>query len=268
MRSGSRILTYEDCVSPEYRYWMNAFGLPEKPNRKHWEWASIAETLNETGCIAEGDCGIVFGVGREPLVSYLAMNGVNVLATDQQPNDKAIQFWDATNQLAKTKEDLYFPFCWKSEFDNFVSFEFCDMNNIPKEYDVQFDFCWSACSLDHLGSLEKGMQFIERSLECLKPGGLAVHTTEYNIGSNEVTSEAGDTVFFRRRDIEQLVQRLRAKGYIIEDVDFSRGENQKNFEVQYEPYEHPTDALFLGVFENKYIVSSILLVIHKPNGKN
>jgi hypothetical protein len=55
-----------------------------------------------------------------------------------------------------------------------------------------------------------GLDFMERSLVALKPGGIAVHTMEYNIGSNDMTLETHDISAFRRRDIEALASRLQA----------------------------------------------------------
>ena len=86
-----------------------------------------------------------------------------------------------------------------------VQFRAVDMNEIPADLDSQFDFCWSSCALEHLGSLEHGMRFIERAMALLRPGGIAVHTTEYNMTSNAETFEAPYTLYlsaprFRRRD--------------------------------------------------------------------
>ncbi|MBV5337004.1 MAG: hypothetical protein J0653_03215, partial [Deltaproteobacteria bacterium] len=72
------------------------------------------------------------------------------------------------------------------------------------------DFCWSSCSLEHLGSIKAGLDFIKASLKTLKVGGVAVHTTEYNVSSDEATIDNNPTlVLFRRCDIQGLVEELR-----------------------------------------------------------
>ena len=38
--------------------------------------------------------------------------------------------------------------------------------------------------------------FIEGAMNLLKPGGIAVHTTEYNVSSNEETIMEGNDVIF------------------------------------------------------------------------
>ena len=96
-------------------------------------------------------------------------------------------------------------------FDANVSYRICDMSDIPEDLNG-FDFNWSSCCFEHLGSLEAGMDFVINAVEkTLRPGGIAVHTTEFNLSSNEQTVEEGPTVIYRRRDIEELVRRFRSR---------------------------------------------------------
>ncbi len=76
--------------------------------------------------------------------------------------------------------------CDRQQFNRFVEFREVDMNTVPDDL-AGYDFCWSACALEHLGSLDNGIKFIRRSLACLAPGGVAVHTTEFNTSSDEDT---------------------------------------------------------------------------------
>ena len=99
-----------------------------------------------------------------------------------------------------------------------------------------YDFCWSACAFEHLGSIEKGLAFVERSIDCLKPGGWAVHTSEYNYGSNTETIDHQDTVLFRRRDLEELAARLQAKGHRAAPFDFSMGNGLVEQYIDVMPY--------------------------------
>ena len=88
------------------------------------------------------------------------------------------------------------------------------MNAIPDDL-VGFDFCWSACALEHLGSLRHGFDFIENSLKCLKPGGVAVHTTEFNLGSDLRTLARGPSVVYRERDLVDFARELCRDGHLI-----------------------------------------------------
>ena len=95
------------------------------------------------------------------------------------------------------------------------------MNNIPDNL-KNYDFLWSSCALEHIGKIRDGADFIYKAMDCLKPGGIAVHTTEYNFSSNLFTVNSGNTVLFRRRDINKIVHNLRKQGHKIE-IDFTPG---------------------------------------------
>ena len=88
----------------------------------------------------------------------------------------------------------------------------------------EFDFCWSCCALEHLGSLSAGLRFIERSLDTLRPGGWAVHTTEFNLFSDAATVERGATVLYRQRDLKWLVEHLQRQGHQSAPLDLTLGD--------------------------------------------
>ncbi|HZI52320.1 MAG TPA: hypothetical protein VFD56_01350, partial [Chitinophagaceae bacterium] len=48
--------------------------------------------------------------------------------------------------------------CDEDLFRKSVVYRAVDMNKIPGDL-VDFDFNWSSCSFEHLGSIEKGMRF-------------------------------------------------------------------------------------------------------------
>ncbi len=94
----------------------------------------------------------------------------------------------------------------------------------------------------------------------LKPGGVAVHTTEYNLSSNLFTRRRGDAVIYRRRDLTALADRLRRQGYAI-DLTFDAGDGPADQAVDRPPYSHdPHLKLQLG----RYVATSYGLIIEKP----
>jgi SAM-dependent methyltransferase len=244
-----------------YYYWSARLGMEVYPSRKQWEDIVIVQALWERGCLAPGKTAVGFGVGKERLAALFASYGCKVLATDQVLTPKSKAVWQSTGQLSTDKGELFFPeiIDWET-FDANVEFENCDMNDIPDSYRNRFDFTYSACSLDHLGTITHGMKFIENSLMCLKPGGWAVHTTEYNVGSNKRTVERGATVYWRKKDIEDLTRILRQKGYFVEGTDFSRGAHAENYAVDHPPYKQHHTVLFAG----GQTISSILVMAQRP----
>jgi len=152
-------------------------------NRKFWEWCAIAQALDERALLRAGKTGLGFAVGREPLAAHFAARGVRVLATDLAP-EMSEPGWLATNQHAASKQALFQPLLVHPDvFDQRVTFQPADMRTLDG-LQPGYDFLWSSCALEHLGTLRAGVDFIVRSARLLKPGGVAVHTTEFNVGSD------------------------------------------------------------------------------------
>jgi len=230
----SALCTQEAMERPEFRK-IAAVLDPTgyiRTHRKLWEWCFIADSLRRAGVLSAGHRGLGFAVGTEPLVSYFASFDAEITATDLDQSDAAAQGWLATGQHSATQ--LPNHYCDQDRFAQLVSYRDVDMTHIPVDL-RGFDFCWSACAFEHLGSIEAGLQFVLNSLDCLNDGGVAVHTTEYNVSSNDETVEDGPTVIFRRRDIEELQRRAAQKGWIL-DVDFTPGTQPLDYHVDFPPY--------------------------------
>lgn len=247
--------------SDEFRYWMRAMGRRPRLHRKDWEWFFISQALWEHGMLADGRRGLVFAVGREPLPALFAHRGCAIVATDQAPDAAVASSWAGTNMYSTDAEALLDErICERERFLSSVRFEHVDMNAIPSSLDDQFDFCWSSCALEHLGSLQKGADFVENSLSTLRPGGVAVHTTEYNVSSNTSTFETVSSVVYRRRDIEELVERLSAAGHRVSPVDWTVGSGLIDGVIDQPPYRQ-SPHLKLNI--HGYSCTSIGLIIKK-----
>lgn len=257
----------ELCKAMDYQAdWFKrwCYELDEQPNfhRKQWEFIYIMQALWERGCIAKDKKGLVFAAGTEPLPAMFAKYGVNILATDIFPEKGIEMGWDNGNQLCFGVASLNTRgICADEEFKKRVNYRAVDMNDIPANL-VDFDFNWSSCSFEHLGTLEKGFQFLKNQLNTLKPGGWAVHTTEYNIASNDETQENNNTVIYRQRDIEHIVAALRNEGHFVEEVSFALGGLPQDFMVDTEPHQQ---KVHLKLQVDKYVVTSIGLIIQKKS---
>ncbi|HEX5266157.1 MAG TPA: hypothetical protein VFW24_05245 [Acidimicrobiales bacterium] len=227
-------------------------------HRKLWEWLFIIQALDERGMLEPGRSGLGFGVGTEPLVSYFTGRGCRIVATDLDPLEAEAVGWDQTNQYAGGIDGLNpYGLCDPERFRAATSFRVVNMNAIPGDL-AGFDFNWSSCAFEHLGSIESGIRFITAQMDTLRPGGVAVHTTEFNVESNDATVEAGGTVIFRRRDIEEMAGRLRAAGHHVE-CDFSAGDSEADRHVDVEPYTTTHLRVSLG----GYVTTSFGLIVEK-----
>jgi SAM-dependent methyltransferase len=258
----SQICTYSALNSAPYQEWALLFGNANHMHRKIWEWCFICEALKIYGFLTPGKTGLGFAVGQEPLVSVFTAYGATVLATDLDTQAAAGKGWVETAQHADNKAQLnQRGLCSRAEFERLASFEFSDMTDIPDSYADRFDFTWSACAFEHLGSLDAGMDFVLNSMKTLRPGGLAVHTTEFNVSSEEATVDFGETVIYRRKDIEKLISLLKREGYGIE-MDWSYGKMPLDYFVDIPPYSHnPHLKLRLC----GYTVTSVGLIIKNHN---
>ncbi len=257
----SQLCTENQFAEPEYRLWCEMIRERPRLHRKQWEFVYILQVLAQAGVLLPGKAGIGFGTGREPIPSVLARFGVNVLATDA-PADISAD-WAGSNQHAASIDAL-----WRGDiisreaFNRHVHFGIVDMNAIPPELSG-FDFCWSSCCLEHLGSIDAGLDYIENCLKVLKPGGIAVNTTEFNLSSNKDTLASGGTVIFRQQDMQRIAARMRVAGHDVYPFKFFPGLGPVDSHIDLPPYSaDPHLKLALA----NYVSTSIGIVVRKVAG--
>lgn len=260
-RPVSQACTQAQMDDPVHAYWCSEIGETPVHHRKQWEFTYILQALARAGVVAPGCCGLGFGVGEEPLAAVLAKRGVKILASDLEPEAAMLRGWVDTAQHAAGKAALNGRgLCEPALFDQQVDFRFLDMNALSAELHGAFDFCWSACALEHLGSIRQGLDFIAHSVDCLKPGGVAVHTTEFNCSSNETTLDNASTVLFRERDFRALASELAAKGCQI-TLNFNLGYQPLDQHIDVPPYS-ADNHLKLQIAE--WTSTSFGFIVHKP----
>jgi hypothetical protein len=226
---------------------------PARFNRKQWEHVYILETLRQRGLLRAGARGIGFGCGREPLVSLMARYGCQVLASDLRPEAATGRGWIETSKQALNQWDL----CSPAEFDRNVAFQHVDMNRVP--HDLRgFDFTWSSCSLEHLGSLDRGLDFILASVHCLRPGGVAVHTTEFNLSSNDETLEDPNCVIYRQTDIEAFIARCASEGITVAPPNWNAGLMMVDRHIDAPPYSASPN---LKLRLSRYVATSLGIIL-------
>lgn len=263
----SQLATVAQIRSPEFMNWCTEIHHRPRLDRKLWEYCYVAQVLKIKGMLQPGKKGIGFAVGTEPLPALFAKYGCEVVASDQDFQSAIRQGWQQTGQFATTKRSLNsLGICDPVLFDKLVSLECIDMNNIPASLNETADFVWSCCSFEHLGSIEKGLEFVKNSIKCLKPGGIAVHTTEYNVLSPIETITSGPTVIFRRCDIEKLVRELTQLGYEVSPLNLCTGTDHLDKYIDLPPYyiyENRTRQ-HIKLRIGKYTCTSIGIVVKKP----
>ena len=242
--------------APLYGVWTDRLAQRRLTHRKQWEWVYALQALDEHGMIAPGRRGLGFGVGTEPITPYLASRRVRVTATDLPPDQPEVSLWSESGQHANTIADMNADgLCPPHLFAEFVEFRPVDMRAVPPDL-RGFDFTWSSCAFEHLGTLEAGITFVLEQMKCLRPGGLAVHTTELNVSSHRETVVEGTTCAYRRRDLEELIRRLGDAGHHV-DATFFTGDGPLDRHVDVPPFTDSHLKTVLG----RFAITSFGLII-------
>lgn len=261
----SQICRYNTLFSTNFLNWIAVLGLESRPHRKLWELGYILQTLSEAGMLESGRRGLGFAVGAERIPALLAARGCDVVATDLAPDDTRNVPWANTGQWTGGAEGLHYPeICDRERFSRNVCFRAVDMNNIPGEL-RGFDFTWSTCSFEHCGSIELGINFIVNQMKCLRPGGIAVHTTEFNLTSNEATWMEGGTSIFRLRDIVEMFDRLTKLGHTVRPLDLRVGNHPLDLHVDRPAPTAPyyTEDRHLRLALGPYACTSVGIIVSK-----
>ena len=229
-----------DIEAPWLRHWCGRLGMAPIYHRKVWEDCFVVQALWEADMLGPGRRGLGFAVGSEALPSFFAAEGAEVLATDLDPARRQARHWIRLAQHGADRERLFRPeLLDRAAFDARVAQQPLDMNAIPAELHGGFDFCWSVCAFEHLGSTGHGLRFVENAMRCLRPGGLAVHTTEYNLDPAHGHAERGGTVLFEPHHVAALQRRLHAAGHQVLAVNLDPGDGVLDGFVDVPPYNPP-----------------------------
>lgn len=168
----SELCKAKDWQAEWFQRWCREMNDPARFHRKQWEFVYVMQALWERGCIARGKKGLVFAVGSEPGPSIFAKYGCDILATDILPEEGVEKGWTDADQLCFGIDSLNKRgLCDDATLKRHVRYRPVDMNNIPSDL-KGFDFNWSSCSFEHLGSIKKGIDFFKKSIEYTQTRGL------------------------------------------------------------------------------------------------
>lgn len=269
----SNLCNTEDLLSLEYKTFCTDIKVTPIFNRKYWEWFTIYnKIIKHFNNSLKEKKGLGFATGgsvkngsntpMEPLVELFMKYGANITATDIDISpDMDLNDLDLKGIVEK---DIFF---------RSIKVDHIDMNNISDGYlKPQFDFIWSSCAIEHLGSIKLGLDFVKNSLSCLKSGGIAIHTTEYNVNSNTEHCDHIHSCIYSQTDILNFKNDVESLGYIVRPINFTRENNSINNYVD-NPWE---DGYCLGnsvelwneILLNPHKRAHINLLLHENESKS
>jgi SAM-dependent methyltransferase len=168
-------------------------------HRKDWEWALGIIAMTRFGKLNDNSTAIGIGSGTEPVPFYLANKIEHVYATDVYQGNEG---WKrAAPSDFPENPNKYAPFPYREDALTVLRMDGTELEFPSESFDIAFSFS----SIEHFGGKNhsgalKSIKEIER---VLKPGGLAVITTEYIINDKEHAE------FFNRRTIySDLINKL------------------------------------------------------------
>ena len=231
-------------------------------HRKVWEFVYVLRVAEQCGVLVEGRTALGFGVGREPIPAALATYGLTVLATDLSAADDHSSQWSETGQHLTDLSALSHPEIVSDDvLERQVSLSYVDMNQIPQDLGT-YDFVWSCCALEHLGSPRAGLDFVLRTLDLLRPAGVAVHTTELELTPRAETADYGHLAVYRIPDLDGVAESARERGFEIETNWYVAMETAADRWIGRHPFDDPAH---LKILIEDSISTSVGLVFRRPS---
>jgi FkbM family methyltransferase len=240
-RPASQLCTRSQFDEPPYRWACRLLREPPTMRRRQWEYAYVLRCLEVAAMLQAGRRGLGFGCAGDPLVAVLAAQGCEVVATDPD--------------LDRIAGDRLNPrrVCAADDFGTRVDVRGVDMRSIPDDL-RDFDFAWSCGGPERMASCAAALDFYAQSLRCLRPGGLAVHTTAFNLSSNGPTLESPELCALRRQDVERLVDDLSRDGHRVWPLNLNPGDTPVDRFVDTPPYRGEPH---LRVRHGRFVVTSL-----------
>lgn len=226
--------------------------------RKAWEYLYLwrqfrgwAQTKEDLVCLGYG-CGnerIPYMLANDPRVA-------RVIVTDEPTGAEQ---WVGTNQYIGSLGEatsLAHRYCPGNEPK--ITYAGLDMKTAWEA--PAADFVWSASSLEHLGSMDASIDFLVEATLKLNPGGLSAHCTEYNT-DGVTTRMSGDSIYFRREDLERLRETCQAARIEVGLFDLTNYHHPYNSYVDQSPY--PAHPAHMRLRFDSYVITSIGICLRR-----
>lgn len=221
----SKVVNSRDFHEPWYKKIVKDICESRHMHRKAWEFAVIWRSLEAflPGFPRTGMKGLGLACGREPLTSAFVKFGCDVVVSDFPVSETVGTKW-GTQHSASLEESH--NKCLVPNFEDYKKHARhmgVDLNKIPAELlQGEFDFVWSAGSIEHVGSLNLSIEAFVNSVRSVRPnGGVAVHTIEFSMMKPELLYENSEMSLWRKSEVEELERRLKRVGARLIPVNYA-----------------------------------------------
>lgn len=210
----SRPVTQADIETRWFRSWCEQLRERPRYHRSLWEYTVVLQAFYEGGALKPGSRLLGLAAGEHSLCSYLARQGLDTTITGS-----------VAPRHIETQVDL-------AEFRRRIAHT-PDVGGLTGAYDA----LWSIGQAARQGSIARGADFVMRSMDLLKPGGVAIHILPFNYADDTQTIDDWDMVLFQRRHIEALTEALAAAGHRPSPLGFHVGHQPLDRYVDLPPFE-------------------------------
>ena len=170
----NKICDRRDWAHPAWRRALEDLGYSAEParlHRKDWEFAQGVYGLRKLHRLAPEATALGLGAGAEPILFFLAGRLRRVVATDLYAGDFSGQ--EADPRILRDPE-AFAPFSYHRERLEVRRMDATAIDYAPESFDLVFSFS----SLEHFGSRRAQRRCLGEIHRVLRPGGVAVLTTE------------------------------------------------------------------------------------------
>jgi SAM-dependent methyltransferase len=206
----NKILDRADWADPAWRRALEDLGYtadPARLHRKEWEFAQGVYGLRRLRCLSPRAAALGLGAGAEPIIFFLAGRLGRVVATDLYAG--AFSGQEADPRMLRDPE-LFAPYSYHRDRLEVRRMDATAIDYSPETFDLVFSFS----SFEHFGSRRAQRACLAGMLRVLRPGGVAVLTTEMVLNT---WGRHGD--YFRHAEL--LDDLVPGAGFRLAGGDFS-----------------------------------------------
>ena len=170
----NKICDRSDWARPAWRQALEDLGYspdPARVHRKEWEFAQGVYGLRKLRCLSPVAAALGLGAGAEPIIFFLAGRLRRVVATDLYAGDFSRH--EADPRILRDPE-AFAPFSYDRDRLEVRQMDATAIDYEPESFDVVFSFS----SFEHFGSRRAQRACLTGMYRVLRPGGVAVLTTE------------------------------------------------------------------------------------------
>src|SRR5215470_1088328 len=205
----NKICDRRDWTHPAWQKGLTDLGYsadPARHHRKEWEFAQGVYGLRMLRCLSPDAAALGLGAGAEPIIFFLAGRLRRVVATDLYAGDFSQQ--EADPRILRDPE-AFAPFSYHRDRLEVRRMDATAIDYAPESFDLVFSFS----SFEHFGSRRAQRACLAEIYRVLRPGGVAVLTTEVILNA---WGRHGD--YFRLTEL--LDDMIPAAGFHLAGGDF------------------------------------------------